>query len=310
MENQDKIFEQFKNAAQKSETKDFEALEKVWSRVDAKLDTKVQKTQNKNWKKFAIAASVLLVISISYLLYQSNYKVILINKKVVVLDSIQTEKAIVTSDETEAIINTETDKKIQEVIKNAPEVVVNSNQNPEASPIQANEEIVVNESLTNSKNAEKETKSKGYLLRGNVFEAIGVRHIKSEDITIENNKVETQVVTPTSSPLVVIDGNAKTHRKGSRYGETEKEALSKLDSDEVENVVILKEPLYIINGVEYSEEDLFGKNPTSPYAPLDRQEIEKIEILQDEDAIEKFGKKGEKGVVIISTKNRKPVSKK
>ena len=54
--------------------------------------------------------------------------------------------------------------------------------------------------------------------------------------------------------------------------------------------------------MEYSEESLFGKNPTSPYAPLSKQKIEKIEVLQPTDAIKIYGKKGEKGVVIISIK--------
>ena len=310
MENQDKIFEQFKNAAQKAETKDFDALEKVWSRIDAKLDTKVQKTQNKNWKKFAVAASVLLVVSISYLLYQSNNKVTILENKIVVLDSIQTEKSIVTLIKSDTIINKKIDEKFKDVIKNAPVIVENSSSNSDASPIIANEDILVNESVSNNKVAEKETKNRGYLLRGNVFEAIGVRHIRSEDITIENNKAEVQVVTPNSAPLVVIDGIAKTHKKGSKYGKTEDEVVANLKDDEVEEIIVLKEPLYIINGVHYSEEDLFGKNPTSPYAPLDKQEIEKIEILQDQNATAKYGKKGEKGVVIISTRNGKPVLKK
>ena len=310
MENQDKIFEQFKNAAQKAETKDFDALEKVWSRIDAKLDTKVQKTQNKNWKKFAVAASVLLVVSISYLLYQSNNKVTILENKIVVLDSIQTEKSIVTLIKSDTIINKKIDEKFKDVIENAPVIVENSSSNSDASPIKTNEEIIVKESVSNNKVAEKETKNRGYLLRGNVFEAIGVRHIRSEDITIENNKAEVQVVTPNSAPLVVINGVAQTHKKGSKYGKTEDEVVANLEADEVEEIIVLKEPLYIINDLHYSEEDLFGKNPTSPYAPLDKQEIEKIEILQDQKVIAKYGKKGEKGVVIISTKNGKPVLKK
>ncbi len=54
--------------------------------------------------------------------------------------------------------------------------------------------------------------------------------------------------------------------------------------------------------MEYSEESLFGKNPTSQYAPLSKQKIEKIEVIQPADAVKIYGKKGEKGVVIISIK--------
>jgi hypothetical protein len=85
-------------------------------------------------------------------------------------------------------------------------------------------------------------------------------------------------------------------------GELSKESLSNLNPDEIESIVELKEPIYFINGVEYSEESLFGKNPTSPYAPLKKQKIDKIEVIQPADAVKIYGKKGEKGVVIISIK--------
>ena len=65
----------------------------------------------------------------------------------------------------------------------------------------------------------------------------------------------------------------------------------------------------LIDGVYYSENDLFGKNPTSPYAPLNKQEIKTITVLQDLEATSKYGEKGKKGVVIITTKYGKPTSK-
>jgi outer membrane cobalamin receptor len=55
---------------------------------------------------------------------------------------------------------------------------------------------------------------------------------------------------------------------------------------------------------------MFGKNPTSPYAPLSKQKIESISIVQGEKAVAMFGKKGINGVVIIYTKDGKPVPKK
>ena len=61
MDNQDKIFDKIKTASQKAETMDFPGMEKVWARVDEKLDKKALKTKNKLWKKIAIAASVLLL---------------------------------------------------------------------------------------------------------------------------------------------------------------------------------------------------------------------------------------------------------
>jgi hypothetical protein len=47
MDNNDKIFDQFKEVFREAESKDFAAMETVWSRIDAKLETKAHKTENK-----------------------------------------------------------------------------------------------------------------------------------------------------------------------------------------------------------------------------------------------------------------------
>ena len=62
MDNQDKIFDKFKKAAENSEQKDFPGMDKVWARVEEKLDKKEDKKAISLWKKIAIAASVLLLI--------------------------------------------------------------------------------------------------------------------------------------------------------------------------------------------------------------------------------------------------------
>ena len=85
--------------------------------------------------------------------------------------------------------------------------------------------------------------------------------------------------------------------------------LDKINSEEIADTTYLPNPLYIINGIEYSEESLFGKNPTSPYAPLDKQKITSTNILKPADATKNYGKKGENGIVIITTKDGKPAEK-
>ncbi|MDR6968847.1 hypothetical protein J2X31_002873 [Flavobacterium arsenatis] len=73
---------------------------------------------------------------------------------------------------------------------------------------------------------------------------------------------------------------------------------------------MLGNPLYIINGVEYTEQELFGPKPTSPYYPLIEQEITSINIIQAKNAIKLYGQmKGQSGVVVIETKDGKPVKK-
>jgi hypothetical protein len=45
-----------------------------------------------------------------------------------------------------------------------------------------------------------------------------------------------------------------------------------------EEVVYLAKPIYN-NGVQYSEEEMYGEKPTSPYAPLSEQEIINTVVL-------------------------------
>jgi hypothetical protein len=100
-------------------------------------------------------------------------------------------------------------------------------------------------------------------------------------------------------PLLVYNNKAE-----------DKQTVKEVEMDEIESIIELPDPLYIINGTEYTEQELFGPNPTSPYTPLSEQEIDSITVLQQEKAILTYGPKGKKGVVIISTKNGKPAAKK
>lgn len=101
-----------------------------------------------------------------------------------------------------------------------------------------------------------------------------------------------------NEPLVVIDNSISSPK-----------ILSFLPHEIIEDMYFLPMPLYLINGREYSEEELFGADPTSIYAPLSEQEIEYILAIKQEEAMTIYGEKGKNGVVIVSTKNGKPVKK-
>ncbi|MFM9987212.1 hypothetical protein [Flavobacterium sp.] len=312
MENQDKIFEQFKNAAEKAETKDFPEMEKIWSRVDAKLDTVVYKKQNNNWKKLAVAASLVLVGIIVFQFLKTEDKIIIPENEIVVSDSkkevlsdtITEENAIVSTEENNSIIKADAEKILKKQIEAESKVAVLAEKDAEPAMTKELEESV-SVSDENAKRASNvaSANNSGYVLRGNVFDAIGVHHTSQESGKKESRKADSQDTK--NDPLVVIDGKPIANSKKS--GE---KTLAEMDNEELESVIYLKEPLYIINGAYYSEESLFGKNPTSPYTPLDKQEIKTIKILQDENAIAIYGEKGKKGVVIITTKTGKPVAPK
>lgn len=66
MENQDKIYEQFKEAAGKAEQKDFARMEAVWNRVEEKLDNKKQRRIAAWWKYTGMAAVFLLFMGVGF----------------------------------------------------------------------------------------------------------------------------------------------------------------------------------------------------------------------------------------------------
>lgn len=298
MENHDKIYDQFKEASQKAETKDFTSMDKVWNRVEEKLEAKVLTKKSNLWKKIAVAASIVAVVSISYQFLKSEKEIINPKNEIITVDAPKknvpeinsTENAIVNTENQNPDIKKDAGKILQQQIENKVEAVTT------VSEIKKNKEVV-------AKDAPKTTWSNnyGYLLKGKIFDAIGVHHTTEQATAADTVKPGKIQLLKKAPPLVVIDGEAITN--GKKSGE---KTLTELDGDEIESVVVLKEPLYIINGVHYSEEQLFGKRPTSPYAPLDKQEIKTITILQNEEAIEKYGEKGKKGVVIITTKTGKP----
>lgn len=70
MEHQNKMFEAFKKASEQEENKEFPAMEKVWNRVEEKLDRKKDRKAIILWQRIGIAASVLLIATLGYIWMQ------------------------------------------------------------------------------------------------------------------------------------------------------------------------------------------------------------------------------------------------
>ena len=116
----------------------------------------------------------------------------------------------------------------------------------------------------------------------------------AKDVEMFMNKSNQVLDTHTEEPLVVIDDKV------------EKKSIKEIEFNEVDSLVVLKEPLYIINGVEYTEQQVFGPNPTSPYTPLNKQEIETLYILQDEKLSKSMVTKAKKVLSLLPPKMGNP----
>jgi len=322
MDNQDKIFDKFKEAAHNSELKDFPGMEKVWSRVEDKLDKKEAKKTISLWKKIAIAASLLLLISLGSQFFLSDKTKEIQNNQVVTSDSVeqQFQNPVVVKDgvavENSKIVPKEDavkilDKQIQQQQKVAVnEIIV---PNIEATGSGTAEEIVPDAVFAPApvQAAPKYAQEEASAEKEEAVQNFGyAKTAQRESARVAFAEKQSSAKAKKSAPLVVINGNAMAHSDDAKKDKMMSAELSNLEPSNVDSLVILDEPLYIIDGIYYSENDLYGPNPTSPYAPLDKQEIKTITILQDLEATSKYGEKGKKGVVIITTKTGKPVNKK
>lgn len=331
MNSEDKIYNKIKNASHKGE-KDFPGMDKVWNRVEEKLDNTIVVQKKNTWQKLAIAATVLLSFSIIYQ-FVSNEETFKGKIK-----SNETNPVIVSNDSVEKIID---EAKEVVVDNNDPKKAINPNYNsgvasaersfyPEvltsseviddaAAKMETREDNttmeekgVISNELNKNSTTENEvsyrnsalnssSSNNGYLAPNKKYDATA-KEVKSKYKPAKSKTAEVAPVQQ-NKDLVVIDGVAMDKSYNA------KKELNKINDEDVEEFTYLPNPLYIINGIEYSEESLFGKNPTSPYAPLDKQKITSTNILKPADATKIYGKKGKNGIVIITTKDGKPAEK-
>ena len=288
MEHQD-IFNQFKKVADKAESPEFASMEQVWSRVEAKLDQKELKQETALWKKWAIAASLLLIGTLGYQFLKKDSQILNTNEIIVQKDSVpqtnsEVEDAITSQETAHPAMKPEAERILEKQIVSTPKV--------------ATAETVSTPNHLNNDSISNGITVPTVAARSHVPQSAAI-HYETKTMEVFINKDNKVSNAKKEKPLLVYNNVAEN-----------KQTVKEVEMDEIESIVELPDPLYIINGVEYTEQELFGPNPTSPYTPLNEQEIDSITVLQQEKAMAAYGEKGKKGVVIISTKNGKPAAKK
>lgn len=313
MNQEEKIYQKLKNASNKTEETSFPGMDKVWNRVEEKLDTKIIKKKSEVWKKLAIAASFLLLFTVGIQLFTTQKELTKpiepqINAET---SSEQVQDNIEYSGETEKKENIETLPEVETKVSSN-KLIVNPTKAKEVvvESIKPSPALKENINLENAKTSfaaeeitadvqfkiQNETSEKGqynsassnnafYPNKGKIFAARS-SNMKYDVLINEKEKS----IQEKNDALVVING------------ELSKKKREELSSSEMDDMVELKNPIYIINGEEFSEESLFGEKPTSKYAPLNSQKIDSIKVYLPEEAKPIYGKKGNNGVVIISIK--------
>lgn len=291
MGTEDKLYKKIQQAAQNAEQKDFPGMENIWVRVENKLETQSLQKEKHLWKKIAVAASVVLVGTLAFLLLQPEEKNSIIENNFTTIDTLKNK--IPSSEEANVLVKTN-----PVIKKNADEIL--------QQQIMIQNNIVINDTINYSSRREvpiptpmmlEEVQAKTSFapeLRNDASNAAFLSTqgsaAREKRYTINITTVEEVKRKESNDDLMLIDGKLS------------KKSPKDIANGDYETITELKNPLYYINKVAYSEEELYGENPPSPYAPLSKQKIETIFILLPEKAIPIYGEKGKNGVVIITIK--------
>ncbi|WP_130735623.1 hypothetical protein [Flavobacterium sp. J27] len=303
MGTEDKLYKKIQQAAENTPSDSFPSMEKIWSRVEEKLETNVLKKEKNNWKKISVAASIIIVLSILYNFNKNESKnSIEQNTFITTADSLKNEEWIQKEEVVAFFTDTINKSKKDTLVALEKEIIPLtalpqiSLQNENVSLPEKNVEIATNSTPLNIHPIADSVLVVPKKQNNSFFATQGNRKMEYSSFFANSTTSQNPVQTKNKpNPLVVINGEVDSLN-----------TLKTLNSEEIDSIYILSNPLYIINGVEYTEESLFGKNPTSPYYPLDQQKIIATTILYKEEGEKEYGKKGKEGVVIIKTKNGKP----
>jgi len=298
MKDQDTLYNQIKAAADKADAPNFDAMESVWQRVEEKLEAGTLRKETALWKKIAVAASLLLLFTLGYQFFGNEDTIIPSHGKVSQEDRIQKtlpeNNSVAVADTTHPALKKDAEQLLQKQLRPQQQVAYEA----VSRKANAKDEEVFPLSLTQTGST-----TEGYFTSDKVV-ANWADYKKEADDEVAKDvevylKKENKVTSAKQeAPLVVIDDKVSTLTN-----------LNQINPETIDSLEILKEPLYIINGIYYTEQEVFGPNPTSPYTPLDQQEIVSLTVVKDEKAKALYGEKGKKGVVIISTKDGKPKAK-
>ncbi|MFM2214471.1 MAG: hypothetical protein RL427_1734 [Bacteroidota bacterium] len=296
MKDQDTLYNQIKAAADKAEAPNFDAMESVWQRVEEKLETGTLRKETALWKKIAVAASLLLLFTLGYQFFgtenTTTTPIETVTQQDILQKTLPENNRVALADTVHPAIKNDAEQLLQKQLEPKQQVAY------EAVSRKAKEEEVFPLSVT-----QMTAPSEGYYTSDKVVANWAESTKKADDDAAKDVEVYLKKENKVSSakqeaPLVVIDDKVSDLNN-----------LNHINPETIDSLEILKEPLYIINGIYYTEQEVFGPNPTSPYTPLDQQDIVSLTVVKDEKAKALYGEKGKKGVVIISTKDGKPKAK-
>lgn len=311
METKDTLLEAFKTAAEKEQPIPFDGLEDIWQQIEAKLEEDANKKIIPIWKKWWVAATILVALGIGGFLWVRNEKETLsiakTEKKATTNETIQDstvtniDKTIVVKNEKPAIGHAQ--KHIEPVVKITPPIIIpDSKIDDRPSTKQVSGNITAAAITTTSPTGGSSSLDQRAL---NEVVVIGYGTQKRKSIT----GAVTLPVTANSQDLETPSINNccaelrnRSNRTDALQGRVAGLAINSASPGAASQIRIRgintlnkeKEPLYIINGKPVNVNSLNKINP---------KDIEHVEVLKEASSTALYGSRGVNGVILITMKN-------
>ena len=275
MGTEEKLYKKIQQAAQNAEQKDFPGMENIWTRVENKLETQTLQQEKHLWKKIAVAASIVLVGTLAFLLLQPKEKIIVPENTISAIDTTKNEIPTPESANgfatTNPVIKKDAKEILQQRIVIQNNIVINDTINYSSrkevtihNPMML-EEVQAKTSfapeLRNDASNAAFLSNQGYAAKGKAY---SITTVSAEDISQEPIKEMM------NNDFVIIRGQIS---KESANG---------------------NEPLIVLNNHLVTKAILNDIDPNS---------IASVTVLKNQAAISLYGEKGKNGAIVLTTKN-------
>ena len=334
MENNHDIDKKFNEASQSlEEPVTFPGFDKIWAKVEEKLDKKDYKKKIiPIWFPYGIAASLMIGLGAFYFIQKNNSSES--GKNIVVQNTVSPKvNSKIQEIDSVAKTNIEKEMSVQKEIQK-PEILVHQTITPEPtiSPVYHNEISSQNSNITKDnivymepdhdgvldkedvKPSNEEIVVKGYRTVKNQFYTSSATSNTSSEVVKERNQYS---ILNHSAPIIAM-GDYQNYSSNFDIRNEFKQknnisqaligtvsGLQVIPNSEIpgsSKQVIIRgissfsgntQPLYVVNGVPQSREVFSKINPNS---------IQNIEVLKDASATAIYGSRGSNGVIVIKTK--------
>ena len=275
MGTEEKLYKKIQQAAQNAEQKDFPGMENIWARVENKLETQTLQQEKHLWKKIAVAASIVLVGTLAFLLLQPKENIIVPENTISAIDT--TKNEIPTPESANGFANTnpvirkDAEQILQQQIVIQNNIVINDTINYSSrkevtihNPMML-EEVQAKTSfapeLRNDASNAAFLSNQGFAAKGKAY---SITTVSAEDISQEPIKEMM------NNDFVIIRGQISQESANGN------------------------EPLIVLNNHLVTKAILNDIDPNS---------IASVTVLKNQAAISLYGEKGKNGAIVLTTKN-------